>query len=58
MITMTEDKVLYSIKEAAQILGVGVDTIRRMIKDDELDGVMVRGRWKVRRASLEKYTGK
>jgi excisionase family DNA binding protein len=56
MIFMTEEKVLYSIKEAAQILGLSDDTIRRMIKAGELEAQLIRGRWKIKKTSMDKYT--
>jgi len=57
MIQMSEklDKPLYSINEAKELLSVSDDTIRRMIKAGELDAVKVRGTWRIRRESLEKY---
>ncbi len=57
MLTMTDklDKPLYSISEAKKLLGISDDTVRRMIKDGELDAVKVRGTWRIHRESLEKY---
>lgn len=57
MIQMSEklDKPLYTINEAKELLSVSDDTIRRMIKAGELDAVKVRGTWRIRRESLEKY---
>jgi excisionase family DNA binding protein len=57
MIQMSEklDKPLYTINEAKELLSVSDDTIRRMIKAGELDAVKVRGAWRIRRESLEKY---
>jgi excisionase family DNA binding protein len=57
MISMPEklDKPLYTILEAAQLLSVSDETVRRMIKAGQLDGVKVRGTWRIRRESLEKY---
>ena len=49
------EKPLYSINEAKELLSVSDDTIRRMIKAGELDAVKVRGAWRIRRESLEKY---
>jgi excisionase family DNA binding protein len=49
------DKPLYTITEAAKLLTVSGDTIRRMIKAGELDAIKVRGTWRIRRESLEKY---
>lgn len=50
-------KPLYTIEEAMRILSVSDDTVRRMIASGELDAVKVRGRWRIRRESLERYTG-
>lgn len=50
-------KPLYTIEEAMRILSVSDDTVRRMISSGELDAVKVRGRWRIRRESLERYTG-
>ena len=57
MISMPEklDKPLYTILEAAKLLSVSDETVRRMIKAGQLDGVKVRGAWRIRRESLEKY---
>jgi excisionase family DNA binding protein len=57
MLQMSEklDKPLYSITEAKELLSVSDDTIRRMIKAGELAAVKVRGTWRIRRESLEKY---
>lgn len=57
MIAMPEklSKLLYSISEAKELLNVSDDTIRRMIKSGELDGVKVGGAWRIRRESLAKY---
>lgn len=49
------DKPLYSIAEAAKLLSVSDETVRRMIQDKELDAVKVRGQWRIRRESLAKY---
>ncbi len=46
---------LYSINEAKELLKVSDDTIRRMINSRELDAIKVRGQWRIRRESLEKY---
>jgi len=46
---------LYTINEAKELLSVSDDTIRRMIKASELSAVKVRGAWRIRRESLEKY---
>lgn len=55
MIYMELDKPLYTINEAAEMLRVSDDTIRRMIKAKELSAVKVHGNWRIRRESLDKY---
>ncbi|GHO51511.1 helix-turn-helix domain-containing protein [Ktedonospora formicarum] len=49
------EPVLYSIKEACELLRVSDDTVRRMIKANELDAVKVRGAWRIKKDSLDKY---
>ena len=51
---MTQEALL-TIEEAARLLRVSVDTVRRMIKDKQLDGSKVRGQWRIRKASVDKY---
>jgi excisionase family DNA binding protein len=46
---------LYTLTEAAEMLKVSVDTIRRMIKRGELDAVKVGGQLRIKAASLQKY---
>lgn len=59
MITMPEqEKVLYSITEVCKLLNVSDDTIRRMIKAGQLDGVKVRGQWRIRKESVDQYLGR
>ncbi len=53
---MTEE--VYTILEAAQLLKVSDDTIRRMIKEGTLDAVKVRGQWRIKKASVDKLLGK
>lgn len=50
---MTQD-VLYTIEEAAHILRVSQDTIRRMIKAGELSATKIRGQWRIHKASIDK----
>lgn len=50
---MTQE-VLYTIDEAARILRVSHDTIRRMIKSGELAAIKVRGQWRVRKESVDR----
>jgi len=46
---------LMSLSEAADILDINVKTVRKMIKDGELQGVRVRGRIKVAPSDLRNY---
>lgn len=55
MISMKLEKPLYTILEAAGLLSVSDETVRRMIKANQLDAVKVRGTWRIRRESLAKY---
>ena len=48
-------KALYSVKEAASILGLTDDVIRTMIKQKQLDGMKTGFQWRIKRASIEKY---
>jgi excisionase family DNA binding protein len=56
-----QEEVFYTIKEAAQILRVSDETIRRMINTGQLEairvrgGLMGRGQWRIRRESLDTY---
>jgi excisionase family DNA binding protein len=51
----------YTIKEAAQVLRVSDETIRRMINNGQLDAIRVRGglvgrgQWRIRKESLDRY---
>lgn len=54
---MTEE-VVYTIPEACQLLKVSDDTIRRMIKEGELEAVKVRGQWRIKKASVDKLLKK
>ncbi len=53
---MTEE-VVYTIPEAARLLKVSQDTIRRMIRSKQLDAQKVRGQWRIRKASVDRLTG-
>lgn len=56
MIMMEEQETMvYTIEEAATILRVSTDTIRRMIKDKQLDAHKVRGQWRIKASSVNKY---
>jgi excisionase family DNA binding protein len=48
-------KALYSVKEVCKMLNVSDDTVRRMIKSGELEGLKVSFQWRVKRDSLRKY---
>lgn len=47
------DEVL-TIKEAASLLRVSDDTIRRMIDEGKLPAFKVRGNWRIKREEIEK----
>lgn len=51
-----QEKLLYSIMEAAALLNVSDDTIRRMIASGELNAVKVRGQWRIKKESIDKFT--
>lgn len=51
-------EIVYTIPETAQLLRVSDETIRRMIKDGQLDAVKVRGQWRIRKESVDKYLGR
>jgi excisionase family DNA binding protein len=46
---------VYTIEEAAHILKVSQDTIRRMIREKQLDAKKVRGQWRISKASIDRY---
>jgi excisionase family DNA binding protein len=56
-----QEEVFYTIKEAAQILRVSDETIRRMINTHQLEAIRVRGglvgrgQWRIRKESLDRY---
>jgi excisionase family DNA binding protein len=50
-----QEKMFYSIDEAAALLQVSRDTVRRMIRTGELQAVQVRRQWRIKRESLDKY---
>jgi excisionase family DNA binding protein len=43
-----------SIQEAARLLGVSDDTIRRMIKSGQLPAFKVRSQWRIRKEEVER----
>ncbi|MBM3194813.1 MAG: helix-turn-helix domain-containing protein [Chlamydiae bacterium] len=51
------DRRVYTLKEAAKILGVHVDTVRRSIKAGKIKAVqMVKaGNWKIPREEIERF---
>lgn len=55
MSNATIDRLAYSIQEAADLLSVSDDTIRRMIEDGDLRARKARGRVIVPREELESF---
>jgi len=51
------DRRVFTLKEAAQILGVHVDTLRRSIKSGKIKGIqMVKaGNWKISREEIDRF---
>ena len=47
---MTEE-IVYTILEAAKLLKVSDDTIRKLIKSGELDAVKVGNQWRIKKES-------
>lgn len=45
---------LLSVREVAEVLGVCIETVWRMIHRDEIQAKKFRGRWWVHRENLEK----
>jgi len=54
---MTEE-IVYTILEAANLLKVSDDTIRRLIKSGELDAVKVGNQWRIKKESVDKLLKK
>jgi excisionase family DNA binding protein len=52
------NRLLVSISEAAELLGVGTSTIRRLLKSNHLESVKVRRRRLVTTESLISFAGK
>ena len=59
MIPKAEDKPLLNVKEVAQIFGVSLATVYRMIHNGQLETVMVGGKksTRIRTADLRKFAG-
>jgi excisionase family DNA binding protein len=49
----TDRRVLLSIGEAAQLLGIGRSTLYRLLTDGDLTGVKIGARTLIRRSDLE-----
>jgi excisionase family DNA binding protein len=45
---------IYTIEEAAKILKVSDDTVRKMIKNGELEARKIRGQWRIRREAIDR----
>lgn len=50
-----QEKQLLTIEQVADILQVSVSTVRTMIKEKQVDGVKVRGQWRIKASSLQQY---
>ena len=50
-----ENGMLYTINEAAAILGKSQYTVKKYIKDGKLEGTMVGSRWCVAKAAIEAF---
>lgn len=46
---------LLTLEEVARILKVSVQTVRRMIDENELKAIKIRGQWRVKREDLQDY---
>ncbi len=53
-----EEPDLLTIGEVARRLSIHRNTVRIMCEDGRLDGVKVGTRWRVRRASVERWAGR
>ena len=51
-------KIFFSLKEAAEYLGISYRTIRRMVKDDKLPALQVGHQWRIKISDLEEYVSK
>ncbi len=55
---MTDNEQSYTIAEAAKILKVSKDTVRRRIKEGEIERFRVGRAVRIRKDVLDKYMGK
>lgn len=58
MVTEGSEYDFLTTREVAEILRLRVSTVSRMLKSGDLDGIKVRGRWRVRKKTLEDYLSK
>jgi excisionase family DNA binding protein len=49
---------LLTLEEAAQIMKVSVQTVRRMVTSGEIPSVKIRGQYRIRKVDLEAYINK
>ena len=54
---MTEE-IVYTVEEVAKMLKVSKETVRRMVRDGELEAVHVRQRVRISKEALDKYLKK
>lgn len=52
---MADGQQAFSVKEAADLVGVSTDTIYRSLEDGELDGAKIRGMWRISKSDLESW---
>lgn len=52
---MSELKAAYTVKEAAEILSVHPETIRRLIREDKIDAAKVGDNWRVSATAINAY---
>jgi excisionase family DNA binding protein len=50
-----DDRLLYTVPHAAQVLDLSKNTVWNLLRDGELTGVKVRNRRMIARAELERY---
>ncbi|MFH0889120.1 MAG: helix-turn-helix domain-containing protein [Planctomycetota bacterium] len=51
-------KIFFSLKEAAEYLGISYRTIRRLVKDNKLPALQVGHQWRIKISDLEEYVSK